>query len=194
MNARQTSFLGIRFDLLDLREAEHWLNGRLADAPFAYVVTPNVDHVVKLDRTPRDAEIWRAYDQAALRLCDSRIVAKLAHARGIALPVVPGSDLTAHLFGKIVQPGDHICLIGGDAAMLADLRTCYPALVISQHIPPMGMLARPDAMAAAAAFVAAAKARFTLLAVAMPQQEILALRIAQAGGATGTGLCIGALA
>jgi len=28
--------------------------------------------------------------------------------------------------------------------------------------------------------------------VAMPQQEILALRVAQAGGATGIGLCIGA--
>ena len=31
-----------------------------------------------------------------------------------------------------------------------------------------------------------------MLAVAMPQQEILALRVAQAGGAVGVGLCIGA--
>lgn len=192
MTPRQTSFLGIDFDLLDLGQTEQWLAARPADAAFGYIVTPNVDHVVKLDATPRESEIWRAYDGAALRLCDSRIVAKLARTKGIELPVVAGSDLTAHLFGHIVRDGDRICLIGGDAAMLADLQARYPALTIVQHIPPMGMLKKPDAMASATAFVVEAKARFTLIAVAMPQQEILALRVTEAGGGTGVGLCIGA--
>ncbi|HWI87364.1 MAG TPA: WecB/TagA/CpsF family glycosyltransferase [Sphingomonas sp.] len=192
MNTRQTCFLGIDFDLLDLGATEAWLAGRPTDAPFAYIVTPNVDHVVKLDKAPRESEIWRAYDGAALRLCDSRIVARLARARGIDLPVVPGSDLTARLFEAIVRPGDRICLIGGDAAMLADLRARYPELGFVQHIPPMGMLAKADAMAQATEFVANAKARFTLLAVAMPQQEILGLRVSQSAAACGTGLCIGA--
>jgi exopolysaccharide biosynthesis WecB/TagA/CpsF family protein len=192
MTASRTSFLGIDFDRLDMAATARWLAERPADAPFAYAVTPNVDHVVTLDRTPREAELSQAYHHAALRLCDSRIVAKLARLRGIALPVVAGSDLTAMLFEAIVKAGDRLCLIGGDREMLTDLRALRPDLDIVQHIPPMGMLRKPEAMAAAAAFVATAKARFTLLAVAMPQQEILALRVAQAGDATGTGLCIGA--
>jgi len=192
MTPPQAAFLDIAFDLLDMEAAERWLAGRPADAPFAYVVTPNVDHVVKLDAAPAEAEIRKAYAGAALRLCDSRIVAKLAKARGIALPVVPGSDLTVHLFTRIAAKGDRICLIGGDEAMLAELRAIRPDLDVVQHIPPMGMLRKPEAMAAAEDFVRQAQARFTLLAVAMPQQEILALRVAQAGGAVGVGLCIGA--
>jgi len=192
MTPIKTAFLGIDFDPLDMETTERWLAERPADAPFAFIVTPNVDHVVKLDQAPRDAEIWQAYDAAALRLCDSRIVAKLARMRGRALAVVPGSDLTAHLVTRIAAAGDCLCLIGGDEAMLADLRALRPDLDIVQHVPPMGMLRKPDAMAAAAAFVRDAKARFTLLAVAMPQQEILALRVAEAGGAVGVGLCIGA--
>lgn len=192
MTHQQTDFLGIAFDRLDMEAAEAWLAGRAASAPFAFVVTPNVDHVVKLDAAPADAEIREAYASAALRLCDSRIVAKLGRMCGVDLPVVPGSDLTAHLVTRIAQAGDRLCLIGGDAAMLADLRALRPDLDIVQHVPPMGMLKKPEAMAAAEAFVRDARARFTLLAVAMPQQEILALRVAQAGGAVGIGLCIGA--
>lgn len=192
MTRAQTLFLGIAFDRLDMTAAEAWLADRAPGAAFAFVITPNVDHVVKLDAAPSDAEIRKAYAAAALRLCDSRIVAKLARMRGIDLPVVPGSDVTAHLVTRIAQAGDRLCLIGGDAAMLADLRGLRPDLDIVQHIPPMGMLNKPDAMAEAEGFVRDARARFTLLAVAMPQQEILALRVAQAGGAVGTGLCVGA--
>jgi exopolysaccharide biosynthesis WecB/TagA/CpsF family protein len=76
--------------------------------------------------------------------------------------------------------------------MLADLRALRPDLDILQHVPPMGMLKKPGAMRDAEAFVRETRARFALLAVAMPQQEILALRVAQAGGAVGVGLCIGA--
>lgn len=192
MSANLIPFLGVDFDPLDMAAAERWVGERPADAPFAFVVTPNVDHVVKLDRTPRGAEIWQAYKAAALRLCDSRIVAKLGRLHGVDLPVVPGSDLTASVFTRIAAAGDRLCLVGGDAAMLDDLRAIRPDLDIVQHVPPMGMLRKPEAMAAAAAFVRDARARFTMFAVAMPQQEILALRVAQAGGAVGVGLCIGA--
>ena len=192
MNLPQASFLGIEFDLRDMAATERWLATRPVDAPFAFIVTPNVDHVVKLEAAAPDAEIRTAYARAALRLCDSRIVAKLAKARGIELPVVPGSDLTQHLFTRIAAAGDRLCLIGGDAQMLEELRALRPDLDIVQHVPPMGMLKKPEAMAAAAAFVRDARARFTLLAVAMPQQEILALRVAKAEGAVGIGLCVGA--
>jgi len=48
MTHPQIEFLGIAFDALDIAATEAWLAERPADAPFGFVITPNVDHVVKL--------------------------------------------------------------------------------------------------------------------------------------------------
>jgi N-acetylglucosaminyldiphosphoundecaprenol N-acetyl-beta-D-mannosaminyltransferase len=56
----------------------------------------------------------------------------------------------------------------------------------------MGLRNDPAALASAAAFVAATRARFTFLAVGSPQQELLAAAIAARGDASGVGLCVGA--
>lgn len=155
------------------------------------VVTPNVDHLVRLHRAGRDALLWPAYHDATLRLCDSRVVARLAHLQGVRLPVVPGSDLTARLFEQL-QPGDTIAIVGGEAQTRDALAARRSDIVIAQHIPPMGMLNNPAAMAAAVAFIVATHARFTFLAVGSPQQELLAMQVRAAPHAHGVVLCIGA--
>ena len=58
--------------------------------PFGYIVTPNVDHVV---RNWRDGgQLIEIYDDADLSLCDSRIVGLIGKLCGVKLPVVTGSD------------------------------------------------------------------------------------------------------
>jgi len=189
-------FIGIDFDPLDTDAAAAWLARITPATPFRYVVTPNVDHLVRLEalgeRAPLGRELWQAYRGAALTLCDSRVLARLARFYGIALALAPGSDLTVRLFDEVAQPGDRIAIIGGDAALLAALRARFPALDLVQHVPPMGMLRDPTALAAATAFGRDSGARFLLLAVGSPQQEVLAARIAADGGAHGCALCIGA--
>lgn len=192
MSAARTEFLGVGFDRLDLDAALAWCAARAEDAPFAYLVTPNVDHVVRLEREPADGDVRAAYAAAALCLCDSRVLARLARMAGVRLEVVPGSDLTARLLAEVVRPGDRLCLIGGDEEMAAALRARWPEVRLLQHVPPMGLRSDPAAMTAAASFVQRCRARFTLLAVGSPQQELLAHRIAEAGAAIGLGLCIGA--
>ena len=192
MSGERTPFLALDFDPLSIGEAEVWLRARPVDATFAYVVTPNVDHMVRLDRLPAGHAVRAAFDDAALRLCDSRVLQKLAAAAGVTLSIVPGSDLTARLLNTVAVLSDRICVVGGDEELIVDLRRLYPQLAFAHHAPPMGLRTNPAAMAEAVAFVAASKARFTLLAVGSPQQELLAHRIAQDGRATGTGLCIGA--
>jgi exopolysaccharide biosynthesis WecB/TagA/CpsF family protein len=194
--APRRTFVGIDFDPLDTDAAVAWLSRITADTPFRYVVTPTVDHIVRLEglgeQDPVGAELWRAYRGAALALCDSRVLARLARLYGIALPLAPGSDLTVRLFAEVAQPGDRIAIIGGDAALLAALQAHFAALDFVQHVPPMGMLRNPAALDAAVAFGRDSGARFVLLAVGSPQQELLAARIATAGAARGCGLCIGA--
>lgn len=196
MPTKRRPFLGIGFDPLDTDGAVAWLGGVRDTASFSYVVTPNVDHLVRLDALDRDAALGRevraAYDAATLVLCDSRILARLARFYGIALPLAPGSDLTVRLFAEVTRPGDRIAVIGGDAALGDALRARFPDVTIVQHVPPMGLLRDAAAMTAAVAFGRDAAARFVLIAVGSPQQEILAARIAATAGATGCALCIGA--
>ena len=185
-------YLGLRFDQLDEGAVVARLRARPADAPFAYLATPNVDHVVRLSRRSDDAEEWRAYRRAGWLLCDSRILALLASLRGVRLPVVPGSDLTVRLLRDVAAPGDRIALIGGqegDLAVLSDLRS---DLGFVQHLPPMGLRDDPAARATAVRFALDSGARFVLIATGSPQQELIAAEMLDRPEARGTALCIGA--
>ena len=152
-------------------------------SPFAYVVTPNADHLVRLSRRP---ELRPLYDDAWLRLLDSRVVAMLARGMGLPVPpVVPGSDLTAALLARIQEP---VTIIGLDPRWLPALRVPIRA----HHNPPLGFDADPRAFARARDFALAHPSRFLFLAVGSPRQERLAAAIAATGAARGIGLCIGA--
>ena len=188
--ADRAEFLGLAFDTWSSARVRGWLEGRSADNRFAYVVTPNVDHMIRLADAP--ADVRRAYDAADLRLCDSRILARLAGWAGVRLPVVPGSDLTAALFGRVLRAGDHVCLVGGARGDGARLEALHPGVTVVQHQPPMGLRGDAAARARAVNAAVAAGARVTLFAVGSPQQELLAHDMAARPDARGTGLCIGA--
>ena len=189
MTAKAVLF-DISFDLLEASQVHEWIAARDAHSDFAYVVTPNVDHVVRLERA--GPELHRTYSHAALCLCDSQILRRLARLMGIRLTLVSGSDLVAALFNQILRPRDRVCLIGGREGHKAGLARLYPGIEVIQHIPPMGLQNNPDARAAATAFAAQSAARYILLAVGSPQQELLATEMARAPGIRGTALCIGA--
>lgn len=189
MSAR-VDFLGTGFDRLRFEDAVAWLSARTAESRYAYVVTPNVDHMIRLADAP--AAVSAAYRDAALCLCDSRVLARLARMADVSLTVVPGSDLTAALFARVLRPADRLCVVGCTDRDIASLRALHPALDIVHHQPPMGLRDDPGAREDAARAAVAAGARFILLAVGSPQQELLAHEIAGIAGARGTALCIGA--
>lgn len=186
-------FLGLGFDPLSTDEALARLSAVTPESRYGYVVTPNVDHIVRLheDQTAQQ-QLLQLYSSAALCLCDSKVLHGLARARGVTLPVVPGSELTAQLFERVVRPGDRIVVVGGDAELLRALRRKLPGVEFVQHCPPMGLLHDAAARRRAAEFIAEAKARFAFIAVGSPQQELIAAEVRTIAGATGTALCVGA--
>lgn len=188
---RKIDFLGFAFDDVDAAQALEIVQSRPAQAPFAYVVTPNVDHVARLQKVAT-AEQMLALHGAWLTVNDSNILRLLAKNCGINLTTVPGSDLTAAVVKTLVVPGDVLTLIGGDDRMAAALAAMIPHATLLHHMPPMGVLRNEPAMAAAVDFVINNPARFVLLAIGAPQQEVLARRIALSERASGIGLCIGA--
>jgi exopolysaccharide biosynthesis WecB/TagA/CpsF family protein len=192
MPIERVPFVGVGFDRLTMKEVLARLSAISADSPYGYVVTPNVDHVVRLDDPAQAGELKPLYDGADYSLCDSRIIAHLARARGLSLPVVPGSDLTPALFRDVIQAGDRIAVVGGDSDMVAELGQRYPGVELLHYEPPMGLRRNAAARLEAARFIAGARARFTFIAVGSPQQEMIAGAVKAFPQATGMALCIGA--
>lgn len=188
------AFLGLRFAPLDEAAACDWVVASLRAPAFRYLVTPNVDHVVQLHRPgdPGRARLWQAYEEADLRLCDSRILALLARRSGIGLPVVAGSDLTARLLASALPAGTRIALVGGDEAERRWLAAARPEAQVFHHHPPMGLRTDPAAQAVVAAFVEEVRPHLTLLTVGAPQSEMIAHLIKARGRAGGVALCVGA--
>ncbi|HYD72707.1 MAG TPA: WecB/TagA/CpsF family glycosyltransferase [Candidatus Binatia bacterium] len=187
---RGVDFLNLKFSALDLDAATDAIAARASlGASFSYVVTPNVDHVVGLAAEPARRPL---YESAWLLLNDSRILEGLARRVGIALPVAAGSDLAERLLDTVVEPDEPITIIGGDDLAVAQLKRRYRLSNVRWHRPPMGLKRDPQEIVRAAAFAAVQPSRFTFICVGAPQQEMIAYAIAQHGGATGVGLCVGA--
>lgn len=162
---------------------------------FSYVVTPNVDHVVRLYELREDAKIGAfidAYADAGLVLCDSRILHRLAKLSGLSLSLVPGSDLTQRLLADPRMAGKRVAIVGGSATLVASLGHCAPGIRFTQWRPPMNILSDEIAMAAIEGFVADERADVVLFAMGAPQSEVLAHRCLRAARSRGIALCIGA--
>ena len=186
-------FLGIRFELLSRDQVLARLSGVTDETPYAYVATPNVDHIVRLHESHDSNRLLKPlYDGADLCLCDSRILRLVGKLRGVDLPLVPGSDLTALMFDRIIRPGDRVAIVGGDPELPTKLRAHYPHVEFIQHCPPMGLRTNAAARRDAAGFIAESGARFSFIAVGSPQQEMIAAEAKKVVGAKGLALCIGA--
>jgi N-acetylglucosaminyldiphosphoundecaprenol N-acetyl-beta-D-mannosaminyltransferase len=184
-------FLGLRFAHCTLTEAADWVRTQTREPGFRYVVTPNVDHVVRLHREG-DPRLWQTYREAELCLCDSRILARLARSSGLAMPVVAGSDLTAHLLSEPLPEGTRIVLIGGTSAQCDWLAKVRPEAELFHHEPPMGLRTNAAAQVAAAGFIEEAEPHLVLFTVGAPQSEIVAQLVKARGQARGVALCVGA--
>jgi N-acetylglucosaminyldiphosphoundecaprenol N-acetyl-beta-D-mannosaminyltransferase len=184
-----TAFLGLDFLDMEAASLAERLAQRPPDAPFAYLVTPNADHFVRLGRQP---VLYPLYERAHWRCLDSMAVAHGARLLGLRVPVVAtGADILAAILDRHLRAGDRLTIIGLDAAGAAVLRRRLPAVAVAHHQPPRGLCQNGPALARAVDFARAHPARFTLLAVGSPVQEQLAMAI-QTSGATGVGLCVGA--
>lgn len=190
MTADICKFMGLEFRPMPVAEIVEVL-GPLADPAraFQYVVTPNVDHIVRLEA---DDRLRGLYDAADILLNDSRILETLARRDGVELPASPGADIVAALLNRDIAPDDPVTVIGTEQGDVEIICERFGLTNLAWHAPPMGLRNKPEAIAEAAAFMAAHPARFHFLCVGSPQQEMVALAAKQRGDVMGVGLCCGA--
>lgn len=184
--------LGLGFDQLNRDLVGAYLRAWPADAPYGYVTTPNVDHLVRLRTERHTQEVDEAYAQSDLTLCDSKVMALLSRFYGVHLEVAAGSDVTADLLEGLTGSDDCVLIIGGGPETVPALTARFGITNIRQHIPPMGLIQNEAALDEAARFIVANPARFVFIAVGSPQQEIIALRARKLGATCGIALCVGA--
>lgn len=182
------NLLELSFNDLSVPEVVTRLLERNPALSFAYVVTPNADHIARLRRF---RELFPVYHGAWLCLLDSHVIANIANLFGVSTPQVStGTDVTALLLSSLLS--QDVAIIGFNPTYLPALQERCPATNFILHTPPMNLLKNPEAFAAARDFAVKTNARFTLIGLGSPLQELLAQAIAAHPDSTGIGLCIGA--
>lgn len=188
--AGRMRFMGLDFDALTTPEVVQALTTYAhTGQPLSYVVTPNVDHMVRLEAEP---DLRPLYTGAGMTICDSRILELLAKFEGRTLPVTAGSDLTELLLRDHIKPNDRIVIIGADGDVVERLIQDFGFSNIAWHEPPMGMRNKPEAIEAAAQFLIDHNEYFAFICVGSPQQELVAQKAVEIGGGRGIALCCGA--
>lgn len=190
-SSRQSTIRGFDIDFYDGSNAElidHVITA--SGRAFSYIVTPNVNHVVRLED---DTELRRAYAAASHRICDSQVLKRLMTLLRTPVPeVIPGSNLTGELMDIAEARAWRVTVIGSDATEMRTMRRRYPNVTFLHHNPPMGFFDHPQEVQACLDFVIDHPAELVVLAVGCPRQEILGRLIQEDGRARGVGLCVGA--
>ncbi|HOE95060.1 MAG TPA: WecB/TagA/CpsF family glycosyltransferase [Candidatus Sumerlaeota bacterium] len=177
-----------------LNEAVEWIARWAGQAPFRLVVTPNVDHLVTLQR---DAAFGAAYARADLSLADGQPVVWAARYLGLrGVEKVSGSDLLPALCARGAREGWRAYFVGGrdDEELGLCLRRIgerYPGLRVGGTSPPFGFEADARQTDALLGRILEFGPDLLLLGVGSPKSEIWLARHAERLG-QGVGLSIGA--
>ncbi|MCW8088096.1 WecB/TagA/CpsF family glycosyltransferase [Sabulicella glaciei] len=185
---------GIEVDLADQAEVVRQVMQWCRTGSGGVVVTPNLDHVVKLETSE---PLRRAYERARLVLADGRPLIWMARLDGgPRLNLVTGSDLVEPVCAAAAREGRSIFLFGSRQEVLekaaATLGQRHPGLrVAGLYAPPMGFDHSEEERRKALEAVRRADPDIVFVALGAPKQEVWATENFEATGAKAI-LCIGA--
>lgn len=134
-------FMNIEIDNLSMQETLEEIDKLIHENKNAYVVTPNVDHIVQLES---DKELQAVYENASLILTDGKPLLWIAKWYGTPIKEkVSGSDLFPLLCEMAAKKGYKMFFLGaaeGVAAKAAEnLMKRYQRLqIVGTYSPPFG--------------------------------------------------------
>ena len=111
MNTNRIKFMNVNIDSLTAQEAVNVIDTFVQERTPRYVVTPNSDIVVKMQK---DNELLDSCNNADLILTDGEIVVKLASFLGKTIKErVPMTDFVWDVLNLAEDKGYKVCLFGG---------------------------------------------------------------------------------
>ena len=157
-------------DVLDITQAQ-----LLEQLKKGVLVTPNLDHLVKLQK---DREFYEVYQQADWVVCDSRILYFLSKLLKKSFPeAIPGSSFfTAYYEYHKDDPDCRIFLLGAregiaKKAMERINERMGREIVVGAHSPSFGFEKKEDECEELTRIVNASGANVVLVGVGAPKQE-----------------------
>lgn len=187
-DVQTVSFLDVSFSVATGEVWQDMILTHGRNCPFGYIVTPNVDHIIRLSK---DAPLRPIYAAAAARICDSRVLQQLARIKGHELQVYPGSDIVRDIFNNPRAKALRIAACGPSAEDFAILQANYPDLNLIWIDAPF-MKVGDENWTRVLADIESADCDIVLLCLSFPKQEIMADQLHRQGKAVGMGLCVGA--
>lgn len=183
--------LGIQISNLDLEGAVNRIQVLIEEKAFSYTVTPNVDHIIKLQH---DLSFRQIYEDADLVAVDG--VPLLWAARFLGAPLkgrVSGIDLFERLVAQAAERRQSIFLFGGEEGAAEKsavrLRERHPDLLIAGwYCPRFGFEQDPEENDRIIRLIRNAKPTYLFVGLGAPKQEKW---ITEHGAATGASHAIG---
>jgi exopolysaccharide biosynthesis WecB/TagA/CpsF family protein len=167
-------FMNTHVDNLDFNETLAEIERLVENTAHSYVVTPNVDHIVKLEN---DEEFLEVYNNATLILTDGKPLIWIAKLYGKPIKEkISGSDLFPLLCGLAAKKGYRMFFLGaaeGVAATAAEkLTEKNPGLnVVGTYSPKMGFEKDAEEIEKIIGIVNESKANILIVGLGAPKQE-----------------------
>ena len=168
-------FMNTEIDNLTIDEALHEIEHLIQKNSNAYVVTPNVDHIVQLER---GGELCKVYECADLILADGKPLVWLS--KWYKTPLkdkISGSDLLP-LLCEMAAKRNYKMFFLGAAEGVADkaaknLCKKFPGLqIVGTYSPPYGFEKDKEELKSIITMVAKAKPHILIVGLGCPKQEL----------------------
>lgn len=171
-------FLNTEIDNLTMEEALEEIDKLIIENKCSYVVTPNVDHIVQLER---GNELVNVYKNADLILTDGKPLIWISKWYGTPIKEkISGSDLFPRLCKMAAEKSYSMFFLGageGVAAKAAqNLTVKYPGLnVVGTYSPPFGFEKDELEMQKIEKMIIDVKPHILIVGLGCPKQELFIL-------------------
>ncbi len=167
-------FMNTEIDNLTMTETLQAIDQLIQESRSAYVVTPNVDHIVQLEM---NKELRDAYANASLILTDGKPLLWIAKWYGTPIKEkISGSDLFPLLCDMAAKKGYKMFFLGaaeGVAAKAAEnLSNRFKGLqVVGTYSPPFGFNKNPTELEKIKSMIKEAAPHILIVGLGCPKQE-----------------------
>lgn len=174
MTKYRMKFLNTQIDNVTMKEAIDVIDDFIKDGKYHYVITPNVDHIVKLEN---DEEFRKVYKDADLIVTDGMPLVWISKLTGTPIKEkVSGSDLFPETCRLAALKGYSVFILGaaeGVAAKAAEnLKKKYNELKIAGTFSPsFGFEKKPEEVKHIINMINDAKPDILAVGVSAPKQE-----------------------
>lgn len=168
-------FMNTEIDNLTMDEALQRIDGLIQENKNAYVVTPNVDHLVQLEH---GGELCDVYKEADLILTDGKPLIWISRLYGTPIKEkISGSDLFPRLCDLAAKKGYTMFFLGaaeGVAATAAkNLMNRFNGLqVVGTYSPPFGFEKDENEVLKIKEMIREAKPHILIVGLGCPKQEL----------------------